>query len=100
ALRLLGAGRSGGDPPHHTLGGVVDWSFDLLTPEQQRLFLRLSVFAAAFDIDAAEQVVADEDLPTGRGAGRVAGLADRSMLPRPGHTGVGRYRMPETLRAY
>jgi predicted ATPase/DNA-binding SARP family transcriptional activator len=99
-FQLLGAGRRGGDARHHTLGGVVDWSFDLLTPEEQRLFLRLSVFAAAFDIGAAEAVVADDDLPVGRVADLLAGLADQSMLTRPGHTGVGRYRMLETLRAY
>jgi predicted ATPase len=89
-----------GDARHHTLRAAIDWSFDLLTGEEQRLFLRLSVFAAAFDIATAEAVVADEDLPIGRVADLVAGLADRSMLTRPGHTGVGRYRMLETLRAY
>jgi predicted ATPase/DNA-binding SARP family transcriptional activator len=98
-FELLRAGR-GGDARHHTLRGVVDWSFDLLTPEEQRLFLRLSVFAAAFDIAVAEAVVADEDLPAGRVADLLAALADRSMLTRPGHTGVGCYRMLETLRAY
>src|SRR6266511_3530578 len=92
--------RGGGDARHHTLRGVVDWSFDLLTPEEQRLFLRLSVFAAAFDLAAAEKVVADNDLPAGRVADLVARLADRSMLTRPGHSGVGRYRMLETLRAF
>jgi predicted ATPase/DNA-binding SARP family transcriptional activator len=99
-FELLRTAHGGGDARHHTLRGVVDWSFDLLTSEEQRLFLRLSVFAAAFDIAAAEQVVADHDLPPGRIADLVAGLADRSMLTRPGHTGVGRYRMLETLRAY
>jgi predicted ATPase len=99
-FQLLRAGHGGGDARHQTLRGVVDWSFDLLTPEEQRLFLRLSVFAAAFDIAAAEKVVAGDDLPAGRVADLVAGLADRSMLTRPGHSGVGRYRMLETLRAY
>jgi predicted ATPase/DNA-binding SARP family transcriptional activator len=99
-FQLLRAGRRGSDARHHTLRGAVDWSFDLLTPEEQRLFLRLSVFAAAFDIGAAEAVVADDDLPVGRVADLLAGLADRSMLTRPGHTGVGRYRMLETLRTY
>jgi predicted ATPase/DNA-binding SARP family transcriptional activator len=99
-FELLRTARPGGHARHHTLGGVVDWSFDLLTSEEQRLFLRLSVFAAAFDIAAAEAVVADDDLPASRVADLVAGLSDRSMLTRPGHTGVGRYRMLETLRAY
>jgi hypothetical protein len=99
-FELLRTGHGGGDARHHTLRGAVDWSFDLLIPEEQRLFLRLSVFAAAFGIAAAETVVADEGLPAGRVADLVAGLADQSMLTRPGHRGVGRYRMLETLRAY
>jgi hypothetical protein len=44
--------------------------------------------------------VTDDDLPADRVADLVARLADQSMLTRPGHTGVGRYRMLETLRAY
>jgi predicted ATPase/DNA-binding SARP family transcriptional activator len=99
-FELLRTTHRSGDLRHHTLRGVVDWSFDLLTPEEQRLFLRLSVFAAAFDIAAAEKVVADDDLPAGHVADLMARLADRSMLTRPGHSGVGRYRMLETLRAY
>jgi len=99
-FELLRTTHRGGDARHHTLRGVVDWSFDLLTPEEQRLFLRLSVFAAAFDIATAEKVLADDDLPAGRVADLVARLADRSMLTRPGHSGVGRYRMLDTLRAY
>ena len=72
-------------PPHPPCGYRL-----VLRPahaEQQRLFLRLSVFAAAFDIATAEAVVADEDLPAGRVADLVAGLADRSMLTRPGPPG-------------
>lgn len=99
-FELLRTTRRGGDARHQTLRGVVDWSFDLLTSEEQRLFLRLSVFAAAFDIATAEKVVAGDDLPADRVADLVARLADRSMLTRPGHSGVGRYRMLETLRAY
>ena len=97
---LLRTGRRGGDSRHQTLRAVVDWSFELLDAEEQRLFLRLSVFAAAFDIAAAETVAADDDLPARRVADLVARLAERSMLTRPGSSGVGRYRMLETLRAY
>jgi predicted ATPase/DNA-binding SARP family transcriptional activator len=97
---LLRTGRPGGDIRHHTLRAVVDWSFELLEEDEQRLFLRLSVFAAAFDIAAAEAVAADDGLPPGRIADLVARLAERSMLTRPGASGVGRYRMLETLRAY
>jgi len=96
---LLRTGR-GGDARHQALRAVVDWSFELLGADEQRLFLRLSVFAAAFDIAAAETVAADDNLPPGRVADLVARLAEQSMLTRPGPSGVGRYRMLETLRAY
>jgi predicted ATPase len=99
-FELLRQTRTGGDPRHHTLRAVVDWSFDLLTTEEQRLLLQLSVFAAAFDITTVETIVADDDVPAHRMADLVARLAGRSMLMRPGPVGVGRYRMLETLRRY
>jgi predicted ATPase/DNA-binding SARP family transcriptional activator len=99
-FELLRTGRRDGDSRHQALEAVVDWSFELLGADEQRLFLRLSVFAAAFDIAAAETVTADDDLPAARVADLVARLAERSMLTRPGPSGTGRYRMLETLRAY
>lgn len=90
----------GGDPRHRSLRVVVDWSFGLLSPQEQRLFLRLSVFAAGFDLTAAEAVLASGDLTAHRIADLVARLADRSMLTGPGTAGTGRYRMLETIRGY
>ena len=99
-FELLRTGRRDGASRHQALQAVVDWSFELLGADEQRLFLRLSVFAAAFDIAAAETVAAGDGLPAGRVADLVARLAEQSMLTRPGPSGVGRYRMLETLRAY
>lgn len=88
------------DQRHDTLTGVVDWSYDLLTDDERTLFLRLSVFAASFDIATAEAIVADSVVPARRVTDLVARLADRSMLTLPEPGGVGRYRMLETLRDY
>jgi predicted ATPase/DNA-binding SARP family transcriptional activator len=99
-FELLRTGRRDGESRHRALETVVDWSFELLGADEQRLFLRLSVFAAAFDIAAAETVAADDDLPASRVADLVARLAEQSMLTRPGPSGIGRYRMLATLRAY
>ena len=90
--------RRGRPPPGPP--GRRRWSFELLGADEQRLFLRLSVFAAAFDIAAAETVAAGDGLPAGLVADLVARLAEQSMLTRPGPSGVGRYRMLETIRAY
>ncbi|GIH74988.1 SARP family transcriptional regulator [Planobispora longispora] len=79
---------------HGALETVIDWSYDLLSAEEQRVFLRLAAFAGTFDLAAAEAVAGPET------ADLVIRLADRSMLTRPGHAGVGRYRMLETVRAY
>ncbi|MEV5408477.1 BTAD domain-containing putative transcriptional regulator [Thermopolyspora sp. NPDC052614] len=101
--------RGHGEDRHRTLDAVVCWSFDMLGPAEQRLFLRLSVFASAFDLSAAETVAVDDApdgaadpclVPRERVADLMARLVDRSMLTRPGDAGVGRYRMLETLRAY
>jgi len=96
---LLSAPR-GVDRRHHTMRAVIDWSYDMLPEPERLLFARLHVFAAEFDLAAAEAVAADERVPAAQIAHLVALLADRSMLTRPGHAGVGRYRMLETLRGY
>jgi predicted ATPase/DNA-binding XRE family transcriptional regulator len=90
----------GVDQRHHTMRSVIDWSYDMLSEPERLLFARLHVFAAEFDLAAAEAVAADERVPAAQIVHLVALLTDRSMLTRPGHAGVGRYRMLETLRAY
>jgi predicted ATPase/DNA-binding SARP family transcriptional activator len=99
-FELLVAERSGGGPRHRTLGAVIDWSYRLLPEPERLLFARLHVFAAGFDIAAAEAVTAGEGVPADQVAHLLGRLAERSMLTRPGHAGVGRYRMLDTLRRY
>lgn len=68
---------------------MIDWSYRSLSELEQLLFARLHVFAATFDIAAAEAVTADERVPPDLVAHLVARLAERSLLTRPGYAGAG-----------
>ena len=81
---------------HRSLEATVEWSYQLLTGSEQRVFRRLSVFPGPFTLDAAEAVAGADAGPA------VLRLVDCSLLvpPRTGHDGRSRYRMLETLRSY
>ena len=57
-FRVLAGSRRATDPRHRTLRDLVEWSYDLLTPDEQLLFDRLSVFAGPFVLEQAERVCA------------------------------------------
>jgi predicted ATPase/transcriptional regulator with XRE-family HTH domain len=88
-----------------TINATVAWSYQLLAPNEQRLFRRLGVLPGRFPMAAAAAVLAGgEDSPSGSDeALRVAaGLIDKSLLLRS-ETSVARrplYDMLETVRAY
>jgi predicted ATPase len=86
-----------------TLRACVEWSFDLSTGPEQRLWARLSVFAGGFHLDAVEGVCADGALPGADLLGLLAGLVDKSVVSRAdlGDDGdQARYRMLETIADY
>ena len=81
---------------HRSLAATVDWSYQLLTEQEQRVFRQLSVIPGPFTLEAAEAVA-------GPGSESVVlYLVDCSLIspPRPGPDGRARYLMLETLRAY
>ena len=48
---------------HQTLQQTISWSYDLLLPEEQILFQRVSVFTGTFKLEAVEEICELEDLP-------------------------------------
>lgn len=62
-LRLLGSGRRTALPRHRTLRALLDWSYHLLSPQQQEVLRRCGVFKAGFSLEAANAVIADDALP-------------------------------------
>jgi hypothetical protein len=99
-FRLLTGGRRTAPERHQTLRATIDWSYSLLTNEEQRVFDCLAVFTGSFDLDAVAAV-------TGAPAGAwdvidtLAALMSKSMIvPEQIHGAEARYRLLETLRQY
>ena len=88
SLDLLRSGRDA-DPRQQTLRATIDWSYGLLSDEEQRLFRALSVFRGGCTLEAAE-AVCDADLDT------MQSLVEKSLLRFTGE----RYWMLETIREY
>jgi predicted ATPase/DNA-binding SARP family transcriptional activator len=82
-----------------TLRAAIDWSYDLLTEPERLLLARLSVFAGSWDLEAAEAVCGDQQIPADQILELVSRLADRSLL-QPELGAAARYRLLETIRAY
>lgn len=97
--KLLTLGSRGAPRRQQTLRLSMDWSYDLCSSPEQRLWERLSVFAGTFELDAAEGIcegeVAPEDL-----LDMLTALVDKSILIRDAPGGVVRFRLLETVRDY
>jgi predicted ATPase/DNA-binding SARP family transcriptional activator len=99
-FRLLTAGARTAPPRHATLRAVVDWSYDLLFDEERRVFERMSVFAGACPLEAAEQVCAGDPVGAENVADLLARLVDKSLVTAiPTGRGI-RFGLLQTLAQY
>jgi predicted ATPase/class 3 adenylate cyclase len=88
-LPLLTGGPRDVPQRQRTLRATIEWSYELLTPEEQRLFVLLSAFSGGCTFEAANEVT-DADLDT------LQSLVDKSLL----RYSDDRYWMLETIREY
>ena len=59
---------------------MLDWSYELLLPAEQRLFACLAVFAGGFDLDAAELICATDDADRFEIAEQLSALVEKSLV--------------------
>jgi predicted ATPase/class 3 adenylate cyclase len=88
-LPLLTGGARDAPARQRTLRATIEWSYELLTDDEKRLFGRLAVFEGGWTLDAAEEVC-DADLDT------MQSLVEKSLV----RADSGRFRMLETIREY
>ena len=92
---LLGGGRSRRRQRQQTLQTMMDWSYGLLTDDEQTVLDQLSVFAGSFPLSGAEAVVAEEQSPV---LEVLDSLVTQSLVVPS--IDSGRYRLLETVRLY
>jgi predicted ATPase/DNA-binding winged helix-turn-helix (wHTH) protein len=97
---LLAQGRRTALPRHQTLRATLDWSYDLLSPSEQAILQRLSVFNGSFTSMAADAVVTDVGIEKSETTSGIGSLVSKSLVAfETGKTHV-HYRLLETTRSY
>ena len=86
-------GERDADPRQQTLRATIAWSYNLLSPEEQRLFARLAVFSGGCTYEPAEEIA-------GANPDTLQSLLDKSLLRKRDSPTAPRYWMLETIREY
>ena len=101
-LTVLTQGPRDADARHRTLRDAIRWSYELLSPTEQRLFRGLSIFAGGCNAAAAEAVLrpfesdgAPDDVLNG-----LSRLLDHHLIRREVVTGEPRFLMLESIREF
>ncbi|HUG16206.1 MAG TPA: LuxR C-terminal-related transcriptional regulator, partial [Thermomicrobiales bacterium] len=96
-LPLLTGGPRDAPARQQTMRAAIAWSYDLLFPDEQRLFRQLSVFAGGWTLEAAEAVCgSDLDALAGLDA-----LVNHSLVrQREQPDESGRFEMLATIREF
>ncbi|PPJ21611.1 ATP-binding protein [Nocardia nova] len=99
-FQLLNAGSRAAQSRQRTLRDCIEWSYNLCSPDERRLWAQASVFSGGFELDAAEAVCMTDE---GAGAdvlNTLLALVEKSILISEEVDGQMRYRMLEVIRQY
>jgi predicted ATPase/class 3 adenylate cyclase len=99
-FKILTSGSRTALPRQKTLGALIDWSYDLLTPQEQILFSRVGIFAGGFSLDAASAVCSGEDLDEIGILDLLSSLTDKSLVVADTAGEQERCHLLESTRAY
>ncbi|TMR17987.1 tetratricopeptide repeat protein, partial [Nonomuraea turkmeniaca] len=93
-FRVLASGARDAPARQQTLRAMIDWSWELLSPDERVVLRRLAVHADGCTLEAAEEVCAEPGVDV---LDLLARLVDRSLVVRAGGT---RFRLLESVAAY
>ena len=98
--KLLTGGSQVLQERQQNLRALVDWSYELLTPEEQMVLDRLGVFVDGFDLAAAEAICGGEPLASEDVLDLLGSLVEKSLVMLQERDDGARYLMLETIREY
>jgi non-specific serine/threonine protein kinase len=100
-FQLLTGGSRTALPRQQTLRAAVDWSYEMLSPQERTLLNRLGIFSGGCTLESAEVVCAWDGLEPDDVLDLISRLVDKSLVgPHEGVDGSMRYGLLETIRAY
>jgi predicted ATPase/DNA-binding CsgD family transcriptional regulator len=101
SLDLLSGGARTAVSRQRTLRGTLDWSHELLSEPERKVFRRLSVFAGGWTLEASEAVGSGEDIEETEVVALLSRLVEKSLVvAEPTERGGVRYRLLEPVRQY
>jgi predicted ATPase/DNA-binding SARP family transcriptional activator len=99
-FRILTRGDRTAPARQQTLRATVDWSYNLLSEDERRVFERLSVFSAGCSLEAARAVCADDSITPDDVEDIVQRLVDKSLVVAKFEGVHTRYDLLQTLLHY
>jgi diguanylate cyclase (GGDEF)-like protein len=99
-FRLLKGGDRTALPRQQTMRALIDWSYDLLSLEEQLVFRRLSVFVGGWTLDAMSDICAGVELDEDDVFDLLGGLVRKSLVVDTIDDSTSRYRLLESVREY
>jgi predicted ATPase/class 3 adenylate cyclase len=99
-FRVLRAQTRGTPERQRTMTALLDWSYDLLGPDERAAFMRLSIFGGSFTLSTATAAVGHSGVDPYDVAELVWSLVDKSLAGAEPAANETRYRMLETVHAY
>jgi predicted ATPase/class 3 adenylate cyclase/DNA-binding CsgD family transcriptional regulator len=100
-LQLLTSSLRDAPARQHTLRKTIQWSYDLLLPEEQQLFRRLSVFAGGCELSAVEAICHALGVQAAAVLDEVTSLVDKNLLRQTAEEEEEpRFTMLETIREF
>jgi predicted ATPase/DNA-binding winged helix-turn-helix (wHTH) protein len=98
-LAILTKGRRTALPRHQTLAATLEWSYDLLSPQERAVLRHVSVFRGSFTSEAA-RTVATYDMEKRQASAALSNLHAKSLLTAEISTAAVLYRLSDTTRYF